>query len=165
MFQYEIRLYAFILDYCRLLVDDIAEADMAHQPLPKVNPPVWILGHLAISTDYAAMLLGLSKDCPEEWHRRFGPGSTPPRSDEPRPSKDKLMLAITNGHERVSHGVEKVTSARLAERHPVDLAFLRDSLPTVGDLLAHLLTTHPAAHLGQLSAWRRACGKPEVLKL
>jgi hypothetical protein len=75
------------------------------------------------------------------------------------------MLAIKNGHERVSHAAEKVTAARLAERHPVDLAFLRDSLPTVGDLLAHLMTTHPAAHLGQLSAWRRACGKSEVLKL
>ena len=58
-------------------------------------------------------------------------------------SKDKLMLAIANGHERVAHAAEKVTEARLAERHPVDLAF-RDSLPTVGDLLAHLMTTHPA---------------------
>jgi hypothetical protein len=165
MFHYEIKLYAFVLDYCHKLTDDIAEADMAHQPMAGVNSPVWILGHLAISTDYAAMLLGQSKDCPEEWHRRFGPGSTPPRSDEPRPTKAKLLYAIDRGHERVAHAAEKVTAARLAERHPVDLAFLRESLPTVGELLAHLMTTHPAAHLGQLSAWRRMRGMPGVLVL
>jgi hypothetical protein len=165
MLQYEIKLYAFILDYVRKLTDDIAEADMAHQPLPGINPPVWILGHLAICTDYAAMLLGQSKDCPEEWHRRFGPGSTPPRSDEPRPSKDKLMLAIQRGHERVSHAAEKITPERLAERHAIDLAFLRESFNTVGEIVAHLMTTHPAFHLGQLSTWRRANGLPSVLKL
>jgi hypothetical protein len=165
MLEYERKLYDFVLNYCRLLAEDIAEADMAYQPVAKMNPPVWILGHLAISTDYAAMLLGLSKDCPEEWHRRFGPGSRAPRPDEPRPKKDNLLLAIQRGHERVSHASERVTAERLAQQHPVDLAFLRESLPTVGELLAHLMTTHPAAHLGQLSAWRRACGMPEVLKL
>jgi ATP-dependent RNA helicase RhlE len=32
-------------------------------------------------------------------------------------------------------------------------------------LLAHLITTHEAVHLGQLSAWRRMMGLPGVLKL
>jgi len=35
-------------------------------------------------------------------------------------------------------------------------------LPTRGDLLAHILTTHEATHLGQLSAWRRQLGFPPV---
>ena len=125
MLDLEIKLYAFVLDYCHKLADGIQEADMAHQPLPGINPPVWTLGHLAICTDYAAMLLGLSKDCPEEWHRRFGPGSTPPRRrHEPRPKKDKLLYAIDCGHERVAHAAEKVTPERMKERHSVDLAFL-----------------------------------------
>jgi hypothetical protein len=150
MFEYEIKLYAFALDYCHKLADGIAEDDMAHQPLAGINPPVWIL---------------VSKDCPDEWHRRFGPGSTPPRFDEPRPKKDKLLYAIDRGHERVSHAAEKATAERMIERHAVDLAFLRESLTTVGELVAHLMTTHPAFHLGQLSTWRRANGMPSVLKL
>ena len=165
MFEYEIKLYAFVLDYCHKLAEGIEENDMAHQPLAGINPPVWVLGHLAICTDYAAMLLGLSKDCPEEWHRRFGPGSTPPRSDEPRPKKDKLLYAIDRGHERVSHAAERATPERMRETHAVDLAFLRESLTTVGELVAHLMTTHPAFHLGQLSTWRRANGLPSVLRL
>jgi len=30
-------------------------------------------------------------------------------------------------------------------------------------LITHLMTTHAALHLGQLSAWRRAIGKGAVL--
>jgi hypothetical protein len=35
--------------------------------------------------------------------------------------------------------------------------------PTVADMIAHLMTTHPCVHLGQLSAWRRYYGLPSVL--
>jgi hypothetical protein len=31
-------------------------------------------------------------------------------------------------------------------------------MTTVGHLVGHLLTTHFATHLGQLSAWRRLAG-------
>jgi hypothetical protein len=32
-------------------------------------------------------------------------------------------------------------------------------LKTIGDVMDHLLTTHFAFHIGQLSAWRRLEGK------
>jgi hypothetical protein len=53
----------------------------------------------------------------------------------------------------------------MSEPHTLELRFLKGPLPTVGDLLAHLMTTHEAAHLGQLSAWRRLLGLPGVLQL
>ena len=50
----------------------------------------------------------------------------------------------------------------MAAPNRLPIRFLLRHLPTVGDLLAHLLTTHSAYHLGQLSTWRRAAGLPEV---
>jgi hypothetical protein len=35
--------------------------------------------------------------------------------------------------------------------------------PRMADFVAHLMTTHAASHLGQLSAWRRLRGLPAVL--
>lgn len=165
MFERERTLYSFVLHYAELLSADIDDARMADQPSPGVNHPAWVLGHLAICTDYAARLLGLPMACPKDWHRDFGPGSTPRTDRSSYPPKADLLAALTKGHERVAGAVGGVTAERLAERHSVELAFLKEWLPTVGDLLTHLMTTHPATHLGQLSAWRRQMGMGGVLAL
>jgi hypothetical protein len=39
---------------------------------------------------------------------------------------------------------------------------LRHVFPTAGDLLAHLLTSHEATHVGHLSACRRGRGMPPL---
>ena len=39
-------------------------------------------------------------------------------------------------------------------------SFLTEQLPTVGDLLGHVFTTHVALHMGQLSQIRRGSGLP-----
>ena len=57
--------------------------------------------------------------------------------------------------------VKGVTAAQLAAPSP--FAPMLELLPTAGDLLAHVLTTHATMHLGQLSAWRRLKGLPAVL--
>ncbi len=38
----------------------------------------------------------------------------------------------------------------------------RKLMPTLGDGMTFLLTGHFWMHLGQLSAWRRACGMPPL---
>src|SRR3990172_723303 len=158
MFDREIKLYAFMLQYCRLLTNDIEESQMSVQPTPGVNPPVWILGHLAAATDYATRMLGEKAVLPESWHRMFGRGSKLLEDTQPYPTKKELLAAIEAGHERVTAAARNADPERLAGPHNVDL--LKDLLPTMGDVVAHLMTTHPATHLGQLSAWRRQMGKP-----
>ena len=73
-----------------------------------------------------------------------------------------LVLLVGRKVARPQHEAHAIAHGR---QHAVDLAFLRESLTTVGELVAHLMTTHPAFHLGQLSTWRRANGLPSVLKL
>ena len=53
MLESALRVNQFLVSYCRMLVGDIADERFTEQPLPGVNHPAWILGHLAFSADRA----------------------------------------------------------------------------------------------------------------
>jgi hypothetical protein len=165
MLDHAIHVYGFMLKYARLLTDDLDDRTLCDRPFPGMNPPAWILGHLVVCTDFALTLLGREKLCPPEWHVMFGPGSVVAADRGAYPSKNELMNALGRGHAAVTAAVPGATAEVLGATHPVPIAFLRESLPSVGDLLVHLMTSHEAGHLGQLSAWRRAVGLGGVLQL
>jgi hypothetical protein len=163
MFEHERTLYDFVLHYITQLSADLDDARLTEQPAPGMNHPAWILGHLALCTDYGAMMLGDEMRCPEAWHKLFGPGSTPTTDRSAYPSKAELLDALIVGHKRVSEASKKADPVRMATPHDVQIAYLKKWIPTKGDLLAHLMTTHAAGHIGQLSAWRRINGMSGVL--
>ncbi len=166
MLDSERKLYSVMLGYARLLTKEIDEAQMDVQPCAGMNTPRWVLGHLSLCTDYALQLLGKPTRLPAEWHQRFGPGSSVPKAGEAGvPKKQELLEALAAGHAAASAASESVTAEQLAPKHPVEIKFVKELFPTVGELVAHLFTTHEAIHLGQLSAWRRSMGMPGVLVL
>jgi hypothetical protein len=165
MFERERKLYGIMLGLCKLQLNDIEDAKLADLPAPGVNHPAWILTHLAVCTDYAARLFGEAPKCPKEWHQRCGPGSTLSSERSFYASKHELLSALEAGHARVSEAAGKATEEVLNKPHGVDLAFVKNTFPTVGDLLVHLMTTHTSFHLGQLSLWRRMMGLPGVLNI
>jgi hypothetical protein len=158
----ELTLYKFNLNYLRLLAADLDEATLSEAPFEGANPPVWILGHLAVATDSAARILGLERACPREWHVWFGPGSKPGNLKPPLPTKNELMAAIENGHRRVAEAAPGASAELLNQPHAVEL--LKPTvLKTYGDVLGHLMCTHPSFHIAQLSACRRKAGKGPVV--
>jgi hypothetical protein len=163
MFERELTLYAFNQHYLHKLTADLTDEHLA-QPTAGVNPPVWLLGHLCVGTDFALMLLGGRRKalCPPDWHRDFSPGSPAIPERRPLPTKAELLTAYDRGHAAVAEAVRTATPEQLDKPHGVDMPQLKTHVPTVGDLIAHLLTTHEATHLGQLSAWRRQAGLPGV---
>jgi len=150
-----------MLQYGRLLTADLNDSQLAMQPAPGINTPVWILGHLAVVADNGLEILGQPKVCPESWHRAFGTGTKPDAVPRPHPAKAELLAAVERGHDLLTRAVTTASQAILDAPDPI--SFLRAGLPTVADLLAHLMTTHEGIHLGQLSAWRRLLGLPTVL--
>lgn len=165
MFQRESRLYTFMHSYCHSLADGIPEDQMTTQPAANVNHPAWILGHLAVATDYALQCLGEPGVCPREWHTTFAPGSKPLADRAAYPSRAELLTVLDAGYARVIEAARNPDLQRMQQSHTVPFDFLKQYVPTVGDLLAHLMTTHLAAHLGQLSMWRRLMGLPGVMSI
>jgi hypothetical protein len=160
MFETEIKINRFLLQYCRMLTADIPDERFAEQPLPGVNHPAWIVGHLALSTDFANALLGGEKAFSVKWGGLSGRGSKPSSSRSEYPTKDELLQAVETGFQRACEMAATASAVDLARPNPN--AIIREGLPTAGDALAFVLTGHLAAHLGQLSAWRRMIGMPPM---
>src|SRR5262245_7685562 len=160
MFDRERNLYAFVLAFAKKAMADVDEAKLQHQPAPGLNTPAWIIGHLCVVADFGARLLGMPMTCPKEWHASYGLGSDPAKPAV-TPTKAELMACLEAQHARLSEAVSQATPEQLAAGHPVEI--VKAAFPTVGDLLLHLMSSHPMLHLGQLSAWRRLMGLGSVL--
>ena len=161
MFENESRVYAMMLGYLGQVVADLREEDMDKAPAAGVNPPVWILGHLAIASDWGLMSLGRPALCAELWHKQFAPGSDPAKIAQPAPTKDELMSAIRRGHEALIAGARTADADAMSKPHSI--AFLQGSpVKTVGDTMTLLMTAHEGVHIGQLSLCRRLRGKPHL---
>lgn len=161
MLERESNLFRFVRGYHHLLVRDLDDARLCDVPAPGMNHAAWILGHLAIGNDFGLGTLGAAKVCPAEWMPRFGPGSRVLPDRAAYPSLGELVSTFDRGHAALLTAVAATPAARWDAPH--GWPFLQQELPTVADALAHLMTTHAAAHLGQLSAWRRGLGLPGVL--
>lgn len=163
MFERESKLCNFALGYCRKLVQDIPEDKLAIQPAPGMNHPAWVLGHLAIVGDSALLMLGQRGHCPRDWRPLFGMGSKPVTDRAVYPSCEELMAKVETNYRALITAVQAAPAELIDAPHKAP--FFKEELPTVGDLLGHIMTTHLTMHAGQISAWRRTQGLAGVLGL
>jgi uncharacterized damage-inducible protein DinB len=148
--------YRLTLDYLRRLVADVPDQDFCRQPNGVVNHPAWVIGHLTISCQAIGSELGEEGWLPEQWQELFGTGSTPTSDRSAYPSKTALLAALTDSAARVTVRVITLGDAGMSEPLPDER--YRSVLPTVGHAVAHILISHTAVHVGQVSVWRRAAG-------
>ncbi len=162
MLETEIRINLFLVGYCRMLLAEIADERMTEQPLPGVNHPAWILGHLAFSADLAVSRLGGEKQLPVAWTSLFGQGSKVSANRSDYPSKDDLLKAVEQRFEKARQLAQGATREQLAVPSASTNPAMKAGLPTMREGVAFLLTAHLAVHLGQLSTWRRMIGLPHL---
>ena len=160
MFANEIKINQFLLHYCRMLTADIADGRMTEQPMPGVNHPAWIVGHLAFSAELIVCRLGGDKFLPGEWAELFKPGSSPRAARGDYPSKDQLLKALEDSFACARDTAAGASTETLAVATPNPR--MREVLPTLRENAAFILTGHLGVHLGQLSSWRRMTGLPPL---
>ena len=155
----ELKLYTLMSGLLLKMIDDVPQDAMQEQ-MGDGNPPSWILGHLALANDFGVISLGGNAGLVGPWMQVFGPGS-PPVGEHP--SKRELVSMFSKSRKRLLSEVKSATDEQLhAERNS---PLLKAELPQVQDMVAHLMTTHLALHIGQLSAWRRAKGMESILQV
>lgn len=160
MFDSEIHINRFLVGYCRMLMGELTDEQMTLQPLPGVNHPAWILGHLAFSADLIVFRLGGQKAFDEAWAKQFGPGSQMTANRADYPAKKLLLATVEKQFEIARTLAESAMAEQCAQPNPN--VRLKEALPTVRDAVAFLLTGHLGVHLGQLSSWRRMIGLPPM---
>jgi DinB superfamily len=152
--------FHFSVGFLKSLLEGIDDGQRVHQPKPGMNHPAWVVGHLVFAMEFTAKLVGAAYTAPEGWSDLFGMKSTP--SDDPSqyPDMAALLAELDKSIAAVTPSLESIGPEALAAQMP-DEGF-RKMMPTVGDGLTFLINGHIAMHVGQLSAWRRACGMPPL---
>ncbi|MBI3840307.1 MAG: DinB family protein [Planctomycetia bacterium] len=158
MKDHVLRAAAVNQQYARKLVADIPDDKMAAQPAPGMNHAAWILGHLTFVADSMIRIFDQPFLMPKEWVELFNVASKPTSDRARYPSKAALLEAYEKAYARLTETVKAAPSEAFEREFPNPK--LRPTLPTVGVAMVHILTSHHALHLGQLSAWRRAMGMP-----
>jgi hypothetical protein len=158
--NYTNMLNKFLLGHFDQVVKDIPADRMNERPAGDGHPPLWVLGHLAVCVDLGQSLLGGEFKHPD-WLKVFGPGSDDEISDPGNYSASDFIAYIHEGYPRLAVEFAAADSSLLAELHGIRL-LSGTTIQTRGDLLAHLISTHFAFHLAQLSTWRRAAGQPPL---
>jgi hypothetical protein len=158
VFERELRINGLMNGMLSRLLQDVDDTQLVTPIASGGNPPAWILAHLAVANDYALRMMGEPRVCSSEWHKRFGPGKSPREDNGPLPTKAELLQKLDEGRQAVASAAPKADPARMDVPQTVDF-FKGTPVETNGDIVAHLMTTHMALHLGQLSAWRRVQGK------
>ncbi len=159
MLDSAIQVNLFLIQYCRRLVGDLADEQLAEQPVAGINHPAWLLGHLAWTADRALDVLGAPALLPAEWAALFGRGSTPSTSRRLH-IQGRIGARRRAGISAIEGDARSASSEQLSR--PTAVALARETLPTATELVAFLLSGHMGIHLGQLSAWRRLIGLPPM---
>jgi hypothetical protein len=132
-------------------------------PRGNANSPKWILGHLALGMDFGLMLLGEPTPAIDAMMPTYGPGSLGGAIGDDGRSQAELLEHFRTVGDELKAKVLAANPAVFSEKQPTP--FLAEELPTVGDLLGHVFTTHIALHMGQLSQIRRETGEPSWYKI
>lgn len=135
---------------------DLDETHVALQPMAGVKTAGWLLGHLAVTGDFALRLCGHKPVCPPEWRALFNPGTQPSEDAAVYPSVAALRDSAHAVYAKLCAAVPDADPDLLAVENPYVPA--RGSFPRARDFVGYMISGHLGYHLGQLVAWRAAAG-------
>ena len=138
----------------RSLLDRVPADRLVAQPPGVPNHALWTVGHLAHSMEAIGGELGLAAWLPEHWAEIHGRGSAPVDDASAYAGIDVLREALAAGIERITQRLEQMEEAEL--RAPLPDARFRSTYPTLGHAALHVIASHFAFHVGQLSCWVEA---------
>lgn len=150
----------FLLVQATALLAALDDSHRAAEPAAGMKTAGWLIGHLAVTGDFARRLCGQQPICPVEWRTMFNPGSFPSTNPDDYPPMATLRDTFFAVYTDLSDAAPKADPKSLAVQNPFGPG--RAAFPTAGDFVGYLLTGHLAYHLGQLVAWRTAAGLSRV---
>ena len=120
MFQREVALYEFLLNYGRKLTEDLSPQQYYEQPSQGLNHPAWVLGHLSFVAQFGVSLCGGETWLDESWNDNFGVGSTPQNTPKPYPSVAELLEGYEDGHARLTQAVQQADPTLLQKETEIE---------------------------------------------
>lgn len=144
------------------LFHGLTDAHCALEPMPGIKTAGWILGHLAVTGDFARKVCGRPTICPKEWRAMFNPGTQPLHDAAQYPPMAELIDTLHRVYADLRDAATQLDEPALGAPNPFPPS--GKELKTAGEFIGYLMTGHLGYHLGQLQAWRAAAGVPRQVK-
>ena len=156
MFESDIAANSFMAGLCIKIAASLDDATL-YDPAPgHGHPPVWILGHLVVSGEMGVAALGGTMNH-KRWLPIFGPKSSDNVGRQPEFSIANLAQTLTETYEQFRTLARQADPDTMRQPHGVQL-FSGSAIQTREHAITHLLTSHFAFHVSQLSSCRRSAG-------
>jgi hypothetical protein len=146
----------YLLSLANAVLAGLEDAHLGLEPVSGVKTAGWIIGHLAVTADFARHLCGRPPICPADWPALFNPGTQPSHDATRYPAMTTLCDVFQRSYADLMEAASEADPGALAAENPYVPA--RAAFPMAGDFVAYLVSSHLAYHLGQLVAWRAAAG-------
>jgi hypothetical protein len=146
----------YLLSLAEPILEGLDDSHRALEPQPGLKTAGWLVGHLAVSGDFARRLCGRPELCPPEWRRMFNPGSEPSGDPNTYPGMAALCEILRLVYADLLVAAAEADPSARSMGNP--FAPARAGFPTAGDFVDYLASSHLGYHLGQLVAWRSAAG-------
>lgn len=147
----------YLLWFAEPMLKGLDDSHLSLEPVAGNKSAGWILGHLAVSGDFARRVLGRTPICPKEWRAIFSPGTqsgdTAPTA---YPRMQDLVRMFREVYKDLPDAFVSANDATLDAPNPFEPA--REGFKTVREFTGWILSGHLAYHVGQLGDWRRAAG-------
>lgn len=156
MFESEIAINEMLSHQFATTAKDIPDEDLYHPSVGHGHPPVWIMGHLAITAEMGQRMLGGSVRHPQ-WVRLFGRGSSDIISPQDGLTKNDLLSDVVENYRKLREMIVHANPEAVSKPHTIEV-FANSPVKTVRHCLSLILTSHFGFHLAQLSSCRRAAG-------
>ena len=76
------------------LAEGLDDSHRGNQPTPEGKTAGWLVGHLAVTGDFARKLCGARPLCPADWRAKFNPGTKPSTNEADYPPMAELLARL-----------------------------------------------------------------------
>lgn len=141
------------------LLADVSGSQWTAQPDGFRNHPLWTMGHMATTYEWAyRTLTGKAGFLPESYAKLFGYQSQPTSDASAYPSVDDVRARYREAYDKFVAAGKKIKDEQLLAKPVLNADFVKDNLQVL-DMTAW----HDGWHGGQLASLRRALGLKSIM--
>src|SRR3989442_406242 len=146
----------YLLSLAEPILDGLDDCHRALEPQPGAKTAGWLIGHLAVSGDFARRLYGRPPLCPAHWRAAFNPGSQPSRDASDYPPMATLRDTFREVYADLCAAASEADPPSLTSINP--FAPARIAFPTAAVFLSYPFPGPPSHSPGPRSGGAPGAG-------
>ena len=119
----------YMLAQAERILAGLDDGHLSLEPKPGMKTAGWLIGHLAVTGDFARRLCGRESLCPKEWRATFNPGTQPSLDPTVYPPLAVLRDRLRAVYSDLSGAFSSAEESALGAPNPYGPA--RDGFPTL----------------------------------